>query len=228
MQYRVHLALFLVCIVMGSRLFSHTIVIDPGHGGPYSGTVSASGSIIEKNMVLTLAQKLAERLRERGYTVYLTRDSDEVLDKDHLMNDLKKRAQMTTDYQADLFISLHLNGSSNKNICGYEVYVPYEDKFPIKSYSLAGAVHYELSHKLEPRFGGGTLGNLNAIDRGIRASRFNVIKKATCPAVLVELAYLSHPGSAQKLLSSEYKDKLVDALYCGVRRYLIHAKKSAH
>ena len=101
--------------------------------------------------------------------------------------------------------------------------MPYEDKFPIKSYALAGAIHYDLSHEIKPEFCVGNFSNLNPLDRGIKATKCNVIKRATCPAVLVELAYLSNPATEKKLLTEGY-DTLVTSLYKGIQRYIAHSK----
>ncbi len=207
---------------------SGTIVIDPGHGGPYIGSASPSQQVIEKHAVLELALLLADRLRAKGFTVVLTRTGDYALDPRDLINDLKMRAYVAREVKADILVSLHLNSSPNEKIRGYEVYVPYEDKFPLKSYALASAIHYDLSHEVKPEFGGGTLGNVNTIDLGIRASKFNVLVHSVCPSVLVELAYLSHKETEKQLLTKAYKDTLVDALYLGIQRYFVHAKTSIH
>ena len=145
-----------------------TIILDPGHGGVYLGQVSIHGKLIEKNVVLEIAKKVARRLRNRGYNVILTRTDDRALDKKNLLNDLALRARLSRTYKADIYVSLHLNGSKNKGIRGFEVYVPYESSYPIRSYRLGSSLHYELSHKIKPIFGGGALGNLNNIDHELR------------------------------------------------------------
>ena len=176
-----------------------TIIIDPGHGGIYWGQVSIHGKLIEKNVVLDIAQRVAKRLRKRGYTVVLTRTKDVEFDKNDLINDLAQRARFTRTYNADIFVSLHLNGSKNKGLRGYEVYVPHEPKCPAGSYKLASSMHYELSHKIAPIFAGGALGNHNNIDHGVRASKFNVLTKAQCAAIVVELDYLSNAQTESML-----------------------------
>ncbi len=214
-----------VTVLQVTMLQAATIVLDPGHGGKYVGTSNKTYHLVEKNLSLEIAQQLAERLRSKKHTVILTRETDTELDKDDLIADLTKRAQMSTG--ADLFVSLHFNGSESKHREGFEVYVPYEAQYPIKSYALASALHYDMSHEIEPYFHGGTLGNLNFRDGGIRASRFNILKKATCPAVLVELAFLSHYETAKKLTTDEYKGSLVTAVYKGIERYLTHESQKA-
>ncbi len=196
------------------------IIIDPGHGGIYWGQVSIHGKLIEKNVVLDIAQRVAKRLRKRGYTVVLTRTKDVEFDKNDLINDLAQRARFTRTYNADIFVSLHLNGSKNKGLRGYELYVPFEHKYPVRSYKLASSLHYELSHKIKPIFGGGSLMNHNNIDHGIRASKFNVLVKAQCAAAVIELDYLTNAQTESMLLNGScYRDILANAVYCGIRRY---------
>ena len=216
---------WLVLLASITPIQGATIVVDPGHGGKYVGTSNDTYQLVEKKLSLEIAKQLAEVLRSKKHTVILTREADAELDKDDLMADLAKRAEMATG--ADLFVSIHFNGSVSKHREGFEVYVPYEDQYPIKSYALASAIHYDISHEIEPHFRGGSLGNLNGRDGGIKASRFNVIKKAPCPAVLVELAFLSHDQTAKKLTTDAYKDILVTSLYKGIERYLTHASQKA-
>ena len=196
-----------------------TIVLDPGHGGVYWGQIGSRGNLIEKEIVLTLAKAIATKLRARGYRVILTRTSDVEFDKTNLLNDLASRAKFTRTYKADILVSLHLNGSKNTMIRGYEIYVPYESTFPARSYKLATSLHYELSHKIKPIFGGGALGNLNNLDHGISASKFNVLTKAQCAAVVVELDYLTNATSERMLSKPSYQTILVNAVYYGIRRY---------
>jgi N-acetylmuramoyl-L-alanine amidase len=213
-----HFFVFIVLFASFS-LRAKTILIDPGHGGIYEGRWSASHRLVEKDVVLTLSKKLAELLRLHNHTVYLTREDDREFDKKNLIQDLSIRANMTRTYKADIFISVHLNHSTNKKMRGFEIYVPYEHRHPIKSYTLASALHYELSHRITPRFAGGKLGNLNCIDGGIRAAKFNVLVKSVCPAVLIELDYLSHPTVEKELLEGTYQEQLAQAVCAGIRRY---------
>lgn len=211
-----------LCLLQCVQAFgSKTIILDPGHGGVYTGVESINKKLIEKHVALDIAELVAQRLRSKGYKVVLTRTSDTQHDKNDLINDLTLRAEYTKTHKADIFVSLHLNGSINKGIRGYEVYVPYETKYPRRSYELASALHYELSQQVKPLFGGGSLGNLNNLDHGIRAAKFNVLMKAHCPAALVEMDYLTNEESEQLLLSATYRNDLALAVYRGIRRYFM-------
>jgi N-acetylmuramoyl-L-alanine amidase len=80
------------------------IVIDPGHGGSDEGTVFDGGTfrLAEKDVTLRLAQVVKAYLKQRGYHVTLTRDTDKELN-------LPARTALANRIQADLFISIHLN-----------------------------------------------------------------------------------------------------------------------
>lgn len=54
-----------------------TIVVDAGHGGYDSGSISTSG-VLEKDVTLEVALLVGERLQEAGYAVVYTRTGDEV------------------------------------------------------------------------------------------------------------------------------------------------------
>lgn len=92
------------------------IVIDPGHGGKDSGCKSKY--ILEKDLTMALATQLGEILRSNNpeIEVYYTRIKD-------VFVPLRKRIQLANDLDADLFISIHANQFSDKNVHGAEVYV---------------------------------------------------------------------------------------------------------
>jgi N-acetylmuramoyl-L-alanine amidase len=216
--------LYVHCLVVllswyGVSQASWTVVLDPGHGGVYNNAVSVSG-LLEKHEVLKITKEVARLLESKGITVVLTRNDDIALDDKDLIEDLKKRAAVIEKCNGDIFVSIHLNLDPDVNISGYELYVPYADTLPIESYKLAASLHYSLSHKIGPEFGGGNLGNLNKIDRGIRAARFNVLVRATRPAVLVELGFLSHVPTAEALEKGEFGPLCAEAVCEGIITYV--------
>jgi N-acetylmuramoyl-L-alanine amidase len=191
-----------------------TIILDPGHGGMFDGT--RGNYLLEKNINLIIALKVAELLKQHGFAVVLTRSEDVHLDSD-LLEDLKKRAALTQP--TDIFVSIHCNSNKNKLKRGYELYVPLHDALSLQSYLLAVHIHHHFAHILDSLYGG-TLGNLNLYDLGIRTAKFNVLMHARCPSVLIEMDYLSCPVIEQKLMTPEYQDKLARAITQGIVYYL--------
>lgn len=92
-----------------------TIVLDPGHGGPEQGAIGPAGTE-EKELTLILAKALRRKLEERlPVEVLLTRQGDIDLP-------LESRTALANQNQADLFISIHLNGSRARSAHGAETY----------------------------------------------------------------------------------------------------------
>ncbi|MCB0384933.1 MAG: N-acetylmuramoyl-L-alanine amidase [Bdellovibrionales bacterium] len=95
------------------------IVIDPGHGGMDKGAVYHQ--LQEKVITLQVAKRLQKKLAAQGWTVFLTRESDQ-----HLS--LSDRAQAARDFKGDLFLSIHINSSEDKRAQGMEVY--FQNQLP--------------------------------------------------------------------------------------------------
>ncbi|MCQ2148166.1 MAG: N-acetylmuramoyl-L-alanine amidase [Bacteroidales bacterium] len=98
-----------------------TVVIDAGHGGNDAGCVSADNKTYEKNITLTVAKTLADKIHARypDVKVILTRSTD-------VFVPLNDRADIANKNNADLFISIHVNSvpkSSAKTANGFSLHV---------------------------------------------------------------------------------------------------------
>jgi N-acetylmuramoyl-L-alanine amidase len=217
------------------------IVIDPGHGGKDSGAVG--NSYMEKDIVLQIGSQLTGKLREMGYTVYMTRSNDTFIE-------LKDRTKYANDKQADLFISIHANSipktSDPLGAQGLETYFlspgrsersmriaaleNSEDMGEMGQYgklSFLSFLNKEkiiASNKLGIDIQKGILGNLrkqfpNVHDNGVREAPFWVLVGAQMPAVLVEVGYISHPEEASRIADEKYQRWMVDGLVDGVGHY---------
>jgi N-acetylmuramoyl-L-alanine amidase len=92
------------------------IVIDAGHGGKDPGALGSASK--EKNINLAIALKTGEYLEKNmeNVKVLYTRNRD-------VFVGLKERAEFANKNKADLFISVHSNSISNKNIKGTETWI---------------------------------------------------------------------------------------------------------
>ena len=95
-----------------------TVVIDPGHGGKDPGALGKGCKINEKQIVLAVAKKFGAKIKEQypDVRVIYTRSTDVFIG-------LHERAMVARRNNADLFISIHCNGSSSTDAKGSSVHI---------------------------------------------------------------------------------------------------------
>lgn len=185
-----------------------TIVLDAGHGGNDPGAVvkGRDGETLnEKDFALETVLRLERILRDRGYEVILTRDTDDYIK-------LTDRSKVANDLNAELFLSIHYNLSENKEANGIEVLYGNENKIPIKTVEqkhFAQALQMALIRETGAR-------NRTIQDR----SGLIVLKTTKTVAALAELGFISNEGELQKIMDSEYIDKLCNGLAKGIDNYV--------
>ena len=91
------------------------VAIDAGHGGEDPGAIAYGGGF-EKHVTMAIANYLATLLKkEKGFTPVLVREGDYYVD-------LRKRTRIARDHDADLFISIHADGFTDRRANGASVY----------------------------------------------------------------------------------------------------------
>ncbi len=213
------------------KLEIRTVVIDPGHGGSDPG-VEGAGGLLEKDVNLKVGRELADRLRDRGFEVVLTRDGD-----DHL--GLAERAEIANAAGGDLFVSLHCNGWFNEGANGLETYFlsPAKSDWSKSVETVENQAHDEpddvefivwdlvqnryisASSDLAEVVQAEVCRDLGLPDRGVRQAGFRVLVGAWMPAVLVEMGFLTHPDEARQLGRDRYRRELARAIAGAVEVY---------
>jgi N-acetylmuramoyl-L-alanine amidase len=215
------------------------IVVDAGHGGHDSGTLGP-GDIQEKDVVLDVALRLGKLLRQRmGSEVIYTRDDDTFIP-------LEERTAIANKSQADLFISVHANSSSDPTARGVETYYLNFTTSPdaLEVAARENAVSEESIHELsglvkkitlkdkidESRefaadvdtslYAGLERGNPGLRDRGVKKAPFVVLIGANMPSILAEISFLTNPDDATQLRDPQYRERIAEALYRGVAKYV--------
>lgn len=195
------------------------ICIDPGHGGKDPG--NRAGSNEEKKYTLLLAEEAAAQLRAAGFRVYLTRGNDSYVD-------LSTRPAIARRHDADLFVSLHFNSTedSRNEVKGVEIYCC----------TPAGATSTNARGEGDTRWVAGNRNdennmllaylmqksytkNLNVEDRGVKRARFQILREATMPAILIEGGFMSHPAEGRKIYESAYRKQMAHAIVQGILAY---------
>lgn len=220
------------------------IVIDPGHGGNDPGAVTAQG-LAEKELALDIGVRLRDLLVAASFDVRMTRESDKTVP-------LVERVVVANREEADLFLSIHVNWVEPRQTRVVETYYlgPTEDSATLRlaglenqhsGYSLTdfrrllehvySDVKRGESRKLAESVQGALIHALREINPSlknyaVKTAPFVVLVGANMPAILTEVACLSNAEDAQLLAGPEYRQKIAQALFAGVRAYstsLYHA-----
>lgn len=188
-----------------SPMAGKRVVIDPGHGGKFSGAVGPTG-VQEKDVVLAISKIVEQDLIELGAEVKMTRSTDtEVLPGGSLRDDLKARVDIANEWPADLFISIHANANESPAPNGTETY--HARSASDRAKTLAKLLQKSMVDDVKLK------------DRGVKASDFYVIKNTTMPATLVETGFVSNPEEEKKLADPAVQALFAHAISKGVSDY---------
>jgi N-acetylmuramoyl-L-alanine amidase len=99
---------------------SGRVVLDPGHGGDKVGALGILHHTEEKEVNLSVSLRVAAILRANGIQVTMTRETDRDVDLD-------ERANIANRVRADIFVSIHSNGSENPAESGFMIVYPADD-----------------------------------------------------------------------------------------------------
>lgn len=201
-----------------------TICLDPGHGGRDTGNrVGRFFPRYEKTYTLALALELRRQLQPAGFKVILTREKD-------TYPELPVRPDIANRNGADLFVSLHFNSSpaDPANVQGPETYCIT----PVGAASSNDSEGVSAGHGACPanrvedkslllayQMQKSLVKNLGLTDRSVRRARFEVLRTAEMPAILIEGGYMSHPVEGKKIFDSGYRKQMAAALVKGILNY---------
>jgi N-acetylmuramoyl-L-alanine amidase len=210
------------------------VVIDPGHGGLDSGTIGVNG-LMEKDLALAEGLKLARELRARGYSVFMTRDSDTFIP-------LRQRVAIGRSHKADLFIALHADSNPDGGVTGTSIYTLNDGRSDREAAALARRENQsdiiagvDLSGDNNPvapilinlaqrdtinkssQFATSALKELGQVTDILarsphRSASLAVLVAPDVPAVLIELGYLSNEVDAGQMNTDAWRGKVARAI----------------
>ena len=227
--------------VLSDRLFFYTwyadasrlirakrILIDPGHGGKDPGAVGPGGTL-EKDLTLAVGMVLAQKLKKAGFVVGFTRNQD-------MYVPLEERARMAQAFEADLFVSIHTNASTDPQQSGIEAYIVGEPTDKSASWvairendgskpkpkelraiveGLRAGVTQALSRRLAFLAIGQISGELlkeGPRPIGVKQAPFVVLHGLDVPAFLLEVGFLTNPKEESRLCSKAFQERTARAL----------------
>ncbi len=212
-----------------------SVILDAGHGGNDLG--AAHFGLQEKDINLDLVLRTAALLRAQGVTVHLTRQSD-------VFVPLPQRSAFANRYPNAVLVSVHVNASaSNPNAFGVETFV-LSGEFKDADRGRTAASRYKIAGSTDPNQGKQAVANLAARcrnqgpglaksiqssltgrlgepNRGVKPGNLAVLRETYfCPAVLVEVGFITHAGTATRMRTDEWRRRVSEGLAAGIADFL--------
>lgn len=167
------------------------IVIDAGHGGRDFG--AQIGAEQEKKIVESIANKIGLLNSKGEIEIVLLRENDNFME-------LSERVSKTNKINPSLLISLHLNASKNLNENGVNAYVSKQNIFYEKSVENAKSLIDKISNE--------------KLAKGeVKDANFFVIKNSKCPALVLEIGYLSNENDKTYLTSENGQNEIANKIF---------------
>jgi N-acetylmuramoyl-L-alanine amidase len=219
---------------------ARVVVIDPGHGGRDPGKIGPGG-VREKDVTLSISLRLASLLESRGYEVHLTRTGDTYVslpDRPRMANEWK------SDRPVAVFLSIHANSAPSTAAHGFETFflseartdderrvaameneaIRFDTNGPAAPQTgldqilstLRGDFLMRASHDLASVVQENLAGFHPGPNRGVKRAGFYVLVDVIMPAVLIETAFLSHPGEARLLGTQAFQDRMASGIAASV------------
>ncbi len=219
------------------------VALDPGHGGEDPGAIGPTG-LREKDVVLALGLALRERLNALpGMRVMMTRDADFFVPLQERVRKARRvQADLFVSLHADAFFRPEARGASvfvlsNKGASSSAarwmaarenaadavggVNVAKVNDAQVLRAMLDMSTTAQIKDSLS--LGGEVLTNIGRVGRlhrgQVEQAGFAVLKAPDVPSILVETAFISNPEEEDKLRDGAYRERLVEALARGIRRY---------
>lgn len=190
---------FMVNAGPSGTLHGWRFAVDAGHGGEDRGVCYFEAGLIEKEVNLEMAFRLARALEAEGAAVFMTRSDDTFIS-------LEERARLGNEFGADLFISMHVNRIPGHPDCfgAQTFYFPSS----VEGRRLAYLIQEELL-RIDPE-------NY----RQPMPGRFAVLRQSEMPGALVEIAFMTNERDRQLLQEAQYRERVIAAIVEGIHRYV--------
>lgn len=193
------------------------VVLDAGHGGQDGG--ASKGEVVEKEITLSIVQKVERELKRLGAEVVLTRTGDEDVIGErkpeavfHSLRERKKediflRQAIVDEEKPDIFITIHANAIENSKWRGAQVF--YHKKGHEESSALAKSLQEALRVELQ-----------NTDREALGIEGIYLLKKSAVPTALVETGFLSNEEERQLLIDEKYQTKIAKAIADGIEQFI--------
>lgn len=170
------------------------ISVNAGHyPGLDSGAVGQN-NLQEAEVTKAIALLVVSILKEQGHNALFIQK-----------NELYDIVQLSNDFTADLFVSIHCNAAGNDQARGTETFAHPQSE---RGQQLAECIQRQI------------INNLGTIDRGVKLDTFYVLKHTHAPACLVECEFISNIEGECMLADESKRVALSMAITEGITDYI--------
>jgi N-acetylmuramoyl-L-alanine amidase len=188
----------------GPMLRGKRIVIDPGHGGTEQGRTY--GDITEADLMWDLARRLEGQMVATGMEALLTRGLD------NCPTDAE-RARFANETRADMFLSLHVDANHSPHAQGVACF-HFGTRTGTTTSTVGEALAGFIQRELAARTG--------LLDCRIHPKTWDTLRMTRCPAVRIEIGYLTNAHDRAKLTDPAFRDLVAERILIAVKRlYLL-------
>lgn len=186
------------------------IAVDPGHGGIDGGTSGIDTGVSEAELNLAVSKLLADKFKQAGADVMMTRQSADVDysgDGDTMkLKDMNNRAKLVKAQNPHVLVSIHMNTFSDRSVSGAQVF-----------YQQGSDEGRKLALKIQDQLNSGVDSEKA---RHVESGDYFMLRETDCPGVIVECGFLSNRDDEKMLQNPDYRKKLVDNIYKGICKYV--------
>jgi N-acetylmuramoyl-L-alanine amidase len=171
------------------------VVIDAGHGGSDKGVVV--DDIMEKEITAAISRKVKFLNRNKSVEIIILRNSDKFIS-------LSDRVEKINELKPDMVISLHANFDQDSTINGFEVFVGEKNVENSNSKDIAESMYNSTPKSLSKR--------------EVKETNLYILNNVECPAVLLEVGFLSNPQDREYLTSQLGQQRIAEMILKNIEK----------